>query len=294
MMSFISKSLYLPLFLCFLAFPLFAQDTLTDPRAAHPPDETTAISEADGRTRRVSAEGACAIIGMSAEQCQLTALQRARAAAIEQAAGVSITSATLVTNFTVAADFIKTYARGLIVRENVEWLPLGQYQRDSSTAPIPEYRVRILADVYVPQKAKTSVGLTARLNSSVFRSGEKAVFCLKASRQAGFAVFNIMADDRVALVYPNAYETGNLLEAGQEMTFPAKDAKMELDVQPLPGHKRDAEAFLVIAWEKSEDIRIQELFEESDPLSVPEFFARLMKIADRIEDTILPYEVVAQ
>jgi len=37
-----------------------------------------------------------------------------------------------------------------------------------------------------------------------------------------------------------------------------------------------------------------ELFPEVVPMSVPDFFARLMEIADRIEDTILPYEVVAQ
>ena len=42
----------------------------------------------------IQAEAACAIAGMSAEQSQLTALQRARAAAIEQAAGVAVTSGT--------------------------------------------------------------------------------------------------------------------------------------------------------------------------------------------------------
>lgn len=85
--------------------------------------------------KNISAEGACAIVGMSAEQSQLIALQRARVAAIEQAAGVSVTAGTLVTNFTVAADFIKTYARGFIVRERAAWLPLGQYQKDASVAP---------------------------------------------------------------------------------------------------------------------------------------------------------------
>ncbi|MEN6469261.1 MAG: DUF4384 domain-containing protein [Smithella sp.] len=244
--------------------------------------------------KNISAEGACAIVGMSAEQSQLIALQRARVAAIEQAAGVSVTAGTLVTNFTVAADFIKTYARGFIVREKAAWLPLGQYQKDSSVAPIPEYRVRITADVYVPKKTKTSVGLQAKLNNSVFRGGEKAAFTLKASRRAGFAIFNIMADDRVAMIYPNAHETGNILESGKEMTFPAKDAKIELEVQTLPGHKRDAEAYLIIAWDSAADIRILDIFPEAEPVSVPEFFARLMKIADRIEDMILPYEVVAE
>ena len=242
----------------------------------------------------IVAEGACAIVSMSAEQCQLTALQRARAAAIEQAAGVAVTSATLVTNLTVAADFIKTYSRGFVVREKATWLPLGQYQKDSSGAPIPEYRVRITADVYVPKKTRTSVALKAKLNNSIFRSGEKVAFTFQSARRAGFAFFNIMADDRVAMIYPNAHETGNILESGKEMTFPAKDAKIELEVQTLPGHKRDAEAYLIVVWESGADIKIMELFPEVVPMSVPDFFARLMEIADRIEDTILPYEVVAQ
>lgn len=244
--------------------------------------------------KNISAEGACAIVGMSAEQSQLIALQRARVAAIEQAAGVSVTAGTLVTNFTVAADFIKTYARGFIVREKAAWLPLGQYQKDATVAPIPEYRVRLTADVYVPKKTKTTVGLRAKLNNSVFRNGEKAAFTLQSSKRAGFAIFNIMADDRVVMIYPNAHETGNILEPGRAMTFPAKDAKIELEVQTLPRHKRDAEAYLMIAWEGAAGIRILDIFPEAEHMSVPEFFARLMAIADRIEDKILPYEVVAE
>ena len=102
--------------------------------------------------RNIQAEGSCAVVGMTSEQCQLLALQRARAAAIEQAAGVAISSSSLVTNSALAGDFIKTYSRGYIVKEKAEWLALTQYQRDSSMAPIPEYRVRILADVYRPAK----------------------------------------------------------------------------------------------------------------------------------------------
>jgi hypothetical protein len=240
----------------------------------------------------IQAEGACAIVEMSAEQSQLTALQRARAAAIEQAAGVSVTSGTLVTNYAVAADFIKTYARGFIIKEKVTWLPLGQYQKDASVAPIPEYRVRITADVYVPPKTKASVGLKAKLNNTVFRSGEKATFSLKAAKSARFAAFNIMADDRVAMIFPNIHASDNLIPPGREITFPTKDARIALEVQTLPGHQRDAEAYLLIAWDSAVDIRIMELFPETEPLGVSEFFVKLAEIADRIEDTILPYEVV--
>jgi hypothetical protein len=64
-----------------LAWPVFA--------AANPKPER------HGEIKKgIQAEAACAIVGMSAEQSQLTALQRARVAAIEQAAGVSVTAVT--------------------------------------------------------------------------------------------------------------------------------------------------------------------------------------------------------
>ena len=243
--------------------------------------------------RGIQAEGACAIVGMSAEQSQLTALQRARAAAIEQAAGVSVSSSTLVTNYVVAADFIKTYARGFIVSEKATWL-LGQYQKDSSTAPIPEYRVRITADVYVPKKKSISLGLKAKLNSAVFRNGEKAKISVKVGRDAGLALFNIMADDRVSLIFPNIHEQNNVITAGKDFLFPSRDAKIELEMRTLPDHQKDAEAFFVVAWDRSRAIRIMDMFPETEPLSLSEFFRRMMEIADNIEDAILAYEVTGQ
>jgi hypothetical protein len=246
-----------------------------------------------GEIRRgVRAEGACAIVGMSAEQSQLTALQRARAAAIEQAAGVALTSGTLVTNFTLAADFIKTYARGFIVSEKAAWLPLGQYQKDSATPPIPEYRVRIAADVYVPSKRTPSLGLQVKLNSVIFRSGEKALIAIRTARETGIALFNIRADDRVALLFPNAHEPDNVIAAGKDFVFPGRDAKVELEMQTLPGHRKDAEAFFVVAWERSRAIGIRGLFPDAEPMQFSEFFRKLMEIADHLDDAILPYEVV--
>ncbi|MBI4691420.1 MAG: hypothetical protein HY754_14310 [Nitrospirae bacterium] len=125
--------------------------------------------------KNITTEGSCAIVGMSAEQSQLIALQRARAWAIERAAGISVSSSTLVTNMALTADFIKTYSKGFIIKEKVEWLPLGQYQKDTSTPPIPEYNVKIVADVYVPESKIKPIGLKAKTNSIVFKNGEKAI-----------------------------------------------------------------------------------------------------------------------
>lgn len=241
----------------------------------------------------VRAEGACAIVGMSAEQCQLTALQRARAAAIEQAAGVSVSSGTLVTNSVLAADFIKTYAKGYIISEKVAWLPLGQYQKDISTAPISEYRVGIIADVHVPERKTKPLGMKARLNNAVFRAGEKAKVGVRTEREARIAIFCIMADDRVALLFPDRREPENQLAAGKELVFPAGDARVDLEMQPLPGHRKDAEAIFVVACDKGRDIDFMAMFTPSEPLAVGEFFKRLADISGNCEDMILPYEVVA-
>lgn len=239
----------------------------------------------------IAAEGSCAIVGMSAEQCQLTALQRARAAAIEEAAGVAVSSSTLVTNFTVAADFIKTYSKGFIVKERAQWLPLGQYQKNPSTPPIPEYRVKIIADISVPEPKIKPIGLKARTNSVVYKDGEKAWLEVNAGREARFAVFNFTADDKVIMLFPNGYEKWET--ASKKFVFPAPDSKTELIMNTLPDHKRDAEALFVTAVDIGHQIDFSSIFTPFEPMSFSEFFKRFSDVADFCEDVILTYEVAA-
>jgi hypothetical protein len=252
---------------------------------------SAAVGEAE-TVRNISAEGSCAIVGMSAEESQLIALQRARAAAIEQASGVSVASGTLVTNMIVRADFIKTYAKGLIVSEKVEWLPLGQYQKDSATPPIPEYRVRLLADVFLPQLKIKRIGLKTKVNSPIFKSGEKAILEIKADRETKVGIFNITADDRVVMLFPNEYEKDNLASKSRALVFPDKNSRVELIMQTLPGHKRDAEAFYIVAMDEGRKKEFTDLFAPGQPMNFTAFFKKYSEIADYCEDVILTYEVV--
>ena len=243
-------------------------------------------------TENVSAEGSCAVVGMTAEQCQLLALQRARASAIEQASGVVVSSSTIVTDFRLAVDFIKTYAKGFIIYEKVEWLPLGQYQKDKSTAPIPEYRVKIIADVHTPEKKIKPIGLDANLNSGIFRDGEKAGIDIKSGRKGKIAVFNISADDKVAMLFPNDYEKEYVISEKGSLKIPDKNSKTELVMQTLPGHKRDAEAFFVVAMDGDYGGDFMNLFTPFHQMSLSQFFKKYSEIADYCEDVILTYEVV--
>ena len=254
---------------------------------------TAGVSSAE-TVKNISAEGSCAIVGMSAEQCQLIALQRARAAAIEQASGVSVASSTLVTNMALTADFIKSYSKGFIVNEKVQWLPLSQYQKNASTPPIPEYRVKIIADVRVPEPKIKPIGLKAKTNSIVFKSGDKAIIEVRAGREAKIAVFNITADDKVVMVFPNEHDNDNLISKDRKLSFPDKSTKTELVMETLQGHKRDAEAFFISGMDKSYLKNFQDIFMSSEPMSFASFFKKYSEIADYAEDVILTYEVVSR
>ncbi len=242
----------------------------------------------------ISAEGSCAIVGMSAEQCQLIALQRARAMAIEQAAGMSVASSTLVTNMALTADFIKTYSKGFIVNEKVNWLPLGQYQKDSKTPPIPEYRVKIIADIKIPKPKIKPLGLKAKTNSIVYKNGDRAVIEASSIREAKIAIFNITADDKVVMVFPNDYDKDNRLSAKGRLLFPDKSTKTELVMQTLDGHQRDAEAFLVAALDNDHAKDFTDIFRPLEPMSFSVFFKKFSDIADYAEDVMLTYEVIAE
>ena len=68
----------------------------------------------------VIGRGEAAVVGITAEQGQLIALQRARADAVEQATGIRVLGSTLVKDSMLVADFIKTFTRSFIVDEKVK------------------------------------------------------------------------------------------------------------------------------------------------------------------------------
>jgi len=243
-------------------------------------------------TKTVTTEGACAISGMSAEQAQLIAIQRARSLAIEEAAGIRVTSATLVRDGSLAVDFLRSYSRGFIVKEKQEWLPEEKQQdTDRTKPPIHVYRVRITADVKIPDKRVRPLGFVAGLNKRIFRSGERARIEVSSEREARIAVFNIMADDRVAMLFPNPLEAENLLVPGKKLLFPSERSRVDIVMQTLPGHARDAEAFFVVAIERAHERDFSKVFASGEPVLLPAFFEQYVAIAEFAEDMILPYIV---
>ena len=245
-------------------------------------------------TRNIIAEGACAIEGMSADQAKTIALQRARAAAIEQVTGVSVSSSTLVTDYKPVAYFVKAYTRGFIVGEKVEYPPPGQYQKDITTPWIFEYRVKIVADVRTPAPKIKPLGLIANTDKgkAVYRNGEKMQVEIKVGRKAKIAVFNIMADDTIAMLFPNEYDKHNLCAENTSFIYPDKNSPVELIMQTLPGRKHDAEALLVVALDTECGKNFEDLFARNKALAFQDFFQKYAEIADYAEDVVLAYEII--
>lgn len=248
---------------------------------------------ASGLKRGIEAEGSCAVINMSAEQSQLLALQRARSIAIEKAAGLHVQSSTLITNFELAVDMIRTYSSGYIVSEKVEWLPLGQFRSKVDAVPVPEYRVRTISDVYIPQKKISPLGLSSSLNRSVFRAGESASVNIKVESDVQVAIFNFTADDNVFMLFPNAYDGKNRIGKGHSFSYPPNTSPVQLKTQNLPGHKKDAEALFVVAMDGDYKREFGLLFRPMQAMKFDEFFRKYAEISDYCEDITLPYEIIS-
>ncbi|MGE4296721.1 MAG: hypothetical protein AB7E47_01715 [Desulfovibrionaceae bacterium] len=247
---------------------------------------------AQAKQVRASAQGYCAIAGVTAEEAQHLAVRRARAAAVETAAGVAVSSSTLVTDGRLAGAFIKSLAHGYIVHEAVEWEPVGQYQPDPSRPPLIEYRVRLDAVVETPDGPRPAFGLDAALNQSIFRARKDALSLrVSAAAPVRVAVFNIMANDAVVMLYPDDRTPEVRAGKGLETVLPVPDSGVEMRLDTLPGHKRDTEAVLVAALPAASRTFWSDVFVPGKPMGLTDFFARYARLAGEGEDVILTYEV---
>lgn len=243
----------------------------------------------DDRIRReIVAEASCAIVGMSAEQAQHIALQRARTAAIEKAAGIQVASAAVVTDAHLVGDFIKTYSRGHIVREEKEWLDGRWHKISIDGPPVPEYRVKITADVRIPERKTAPLGLQAELGRAVLADGDEFGLEARVARTACVAVFNLTPDDKITMVFPNTYQPDCTVKG--KIDLPGPDVKYEAALSP--GRERDTEALIVVAVDPSRKPDVEAKFRAGAPMAFDKFFGAFAELSDFAEEIILPYEIV--
>ena len=242
----------------------------------------------------VTGRGAAAVSGITPEEGRLIALQRARADAVEKAAGIKVLGSTVVRNGLLVGQYLKTFISGYIVAErDVTWKSTFVTMKDG--IDIPQYEVTLTADVMMPKK-KTNPGfrLDAGIGRASFVAGDTAMVTATVTRPARIAVFCFRADDTVEMLYPGTvHDAKTIIDRREPFSFPRDDSGLVLEMYTLKGHKRDSEAFMIAAVEAGDgaDVSFLDLFSTGRLYGVPDFFSVYGKIADMTAETILPYEV---
>lgn len=101
----------------------------------------------------------------------------------------------------------------------------------------------------------------------IYHEGEKLTIKVKSVRRGYVYVFNIRADGKCVLIFPNQFEQEKIVEAGQEVCIPGEGADYVFRIRPPFGRER---LLVVVSLERLDIERFakyrlrQEVFREVD------------------------------
>lgn len=232
---------------------------------------------------------------LTAGEAKQLALRQARAMAVARATGIEVHSQTVVKDFMLASDFIKTLSRGYVRAEQILRWEQEKYQPVSTDTPIPIFKVHLKVCVLPRASLRDPAFLVqATLNKPVYLPGEKATLTVTSSRRAHVAIFNLTADDRIG-IYIGQPGIGPplLLEPNQTATFPPPGVSLVMELPP--GQARTAEAFLIVATKAEQAVSLPlHLAGQGATLSLTEFYTGLANIDADVVDTIVPYSIIGR
>ncbi len=238
----------------------------------------------------VETEGAATVANITPEEAKALALGRARLAAIENISVIKVAGATLVSDSVIASDFIQALSAGYVVEESVVGWTHEITQKKKEDAPLMAYTVKLKSCVASSGAEDAFFKVKASLDRPVYQSGDEAQIRVACSKDCFLSIFNLRADGQVRVLLPNDYEDSNGLKAGAEDSFPKKGIALEMRV--LDGHKKNIEAFIVVATkERWKGASLLNRGKGND-LSMKDFYNALLALpADARAEEILIYEV---
>ena len=226
----------------------------------------------DKKIRYEIVEGRNNLSGITQEEARLKALNSARAEAIRIVAGTQLRSETfgldveissLKTNdiFSVFQVFNRSFSSGRVVEEEILEEGIVSITDEPGKPPIYIYRVKLRAGVKL-EKGKIDPGfkLELSLNKNSFKDGDAMQITLKSSKDCYFNVFNVLADETLAVLYPNSRMKDNFLPAATEIRLPSPGTKLRVGL--LPGMERTTEMIFVIATKEKIDFAEGELVKQ--------------------------------
>lgn len=181
----------------------------------------------------------------------------ARRAAVQQAVGTFVQSKSVVYNFQLAEDLIRTSVRGLIVEENILQEGVQSVGLAGKSMGLM-YVTKIKAKVRpVPMERKGTITVNIRLNKTLFVDGEEMAIHVTANQDVFLHIFNVGQDDSVTVLFPNKYATDNHIAANADLVFPddsQKDKGVRLRVFVPQTSRRGLDRIKVIAAAKKIDL----------------------------------------
>ncbi len=192
---------------------------------------------------------------VSDEQARKEVQLRARSNAIELLMGRVV--ADKFVNMTMKRDQKKSSfilrelsasVHGLVVDVGEErWSFKPIMDRQTGAFLYTQYLYSANFKVAPPPPPDLTFGVELKLSTTNIYAGDALRFEVDVTKAAHLMVFNLAADDRVNIIYPNRFTGAILATPGHTLKLPAADHKFEITPYTLEGHAMDAESLRVIA-----------------------------------------------
>ena len=170
----------------------------------------------------VTAEGIAPIENVTKAQARKMAIDNARREAVEKVVGVDVLSETMVINYNVSSDVVRTIPYGKVIgveilSEEVELIP----PKNTGEVPFLAYKVKIRANVAKEKGRPDSFfRLDASLNRTVFKEGDSIEIKVTPSRDCYVHIFNILENEKVLVLFPNRFRRDGFVKANTTLVFP--------------------------------------------------------------------------
>lgn len=227
--------------------------------------------------RWVEVEGSATVSDhVAPAQARRDAMQRARARAVAQVAGLAIRDEAFQVRLGQEPLRLfretRAYASGQVVEETVLGWRADVVPNGANEPPLTRLTVKLRARVQTEQPVQAPFSVALTLPRTALASGEPMTMRVQASQPLHLHIFNLAADDRVYRIYPNSYVRALKALPGAVLTLPDPDSPFVLRPVLAPGHTHDLEALKVVATR--EPLRLP----EAESMTLAEFYAWLLAV----------------
>lgn len=197
---------------------------------------------------------------MTAEEAEHLCLNRAKAKAIEEVAGISLLREVFVVDYIKTADFIRAQTNAWLKDyEIIKWDNVPGIQHTPQSRPLNMLRVHLKAFVVVDEEGRSDFTVKLNLNEAVFRDGDEMIISIKPTQDCYLTVFNVLPNEneKVMVLVPSKYQEHRFAKKGTTYTIPDKEtmgSQRKLKMYNTTGKPSAHEAILVLATQHEVDL----------------------------------------